>query len=73
MKDYAAMSDPAANPNFRRRWSEPSTCDGFQAIGEVTKSLAEDTGRRAIAHHLAQAAALQGQEAKACLRRHRVW
>ena len=64
MKNYAALSDPGRNPQFRRRWSEPPHVDDFQAVGEVAATVTDDTGRRAIAHHLAQAAALQGQEAK---------
>ena len=63
MKHYAAMSDPAANPNFRRRWSEPPRVDSFKSIGVVAATVAENTGRQAIAHHLTQAAALQGPEA----------
>ena len=64
MKNYAALSDPGRNPQFRRRWSEPTQVDGFQAIGKVAATVVEDTGRQAIAHHLTQAAALEGQEAK---------
>ncbi len=64
MRDFAALSDPDRNSQFRRRWSEPAHADGFRLIGEVAATVTDDTGRRAIAHHLAQAAALQGQEAK---------
>ena len=58
------MSDPVANPHFRRRWSELLRVDGFRAIGEVAATVADNTGRQAIARHLTQAAALDGQEAK---------
>ena len=64
MRDYAALSDPAdRNPQFRRRWSEPAHVDDFRSNGEVAATVADNTVRKAIAHHLAQAAALQGQEA----------
>ncbi len=64
MRDFAALSDPDRNSQFRRRWSEPAHADGFRLIGKVAATVAEDTGRRAMAHHLAQATALEGQEAK---------
>ena len=58
-RDYAGMSDPGHNGQFSRRWTEP------QHIGPIAKAKAEDIGRQAISHHLAQAADLDGLEAEA--------
>ena len=58
-RNYAAQGDPSHNPQFGRRWTEP------QHIAEIAKTPAEDTGRQAISHHLAQAAKLDGPEAEA--------
>ncbi len=60
-RDFAAQSDPDCNPQFGRRWTEP------QHVGPVAKAKAEDIGRHAITHHLAQAAELEGPEAEAAL------
>ena len=54
--NYAAQADPARNRHFSRTWTEP------QHVGRV---LAQDIGRRAISHHLAQAADFEGPEAEA--------
>ena len=58
-KNYAALSDPARNSQFGRRWNEPLH------VGEVAQTVAGDIGRQAISHHLAQAADLEGPEAEA--------
>ena len=57
-RDFAGMSDPFHNGQFSRRWTEP------QHVGEVAQAVAEDIGRQAITHHLAQAADLEGSEAE---------
>ena len=58
-KNYASMSNPSHNGQFSRRWTEP------QHVGGVAQAVAEDIGRQAISHHLAQAADLEGPEAEA--------
>ena len=58
-KNYAALSDPTRNSQFGRQWIEP------QRVGPIAKALAEDIGRQAISHHLAQAVNLDGPEAEA--------
>ncbi len=58
-RDFASMSNPSRNGQFSRRWTEP------QHVGPVAKAVAEDIGRQAISHHLAQAADLDGAEAEA--------
>jgi hypothetical protein len=67
MRNYAAQSDPARNPHFSRRWAEPPRADNFKSIGQVTDKVVDDTAKRAIAHWLQQAAALDGEEAQAAL------
>ncbi len=57
-RNFAGMSDPARNSQFGRRWTEP------RRVGEIAELLAEDIGRQAISHHLAQAANLEGSEAE---------
>ena len=57
-RDYASMSNPSHNRQFSRRWAEP------QHVGKVSQAATEDIGRRAISHHLAQAASLEGPEAE---------
>lgn len=57
-RDFASMSNPTRNGQFSRRWTEP------QHVGRVAKAAAEDIGRQAISHHLAQAANLDGLEAE---------
>ncbi len=58
-RDFASMSNPSRNGQFSRRWIEP------QHVSPITKAKAEDIGRQAISHHLAQAADLEGPEAEA--------
>ena len=58
-KNYASMSNPSRNGQFSRRWAEPLH------VGKVAKAVADDIGRQAISHHLAQAADLEGPEAEA--------
>ena len=58
-RDFASMSNPSRNGQFSRRWTEP------QHVGEVAQAVADDIGRQAISHHLAQAAKLEGPEAEA--------
>ncbi len=60
-RDFASMSNPSRNGQFSRRWTEP------QHVGPIAKAQAEDIGRQAITHHLAQAADLEGPEAEAAL------
>ncbi len=57
-KNYAALSDPARNSQFSRKWAEP------QHVGKVAQVAADDIVRQAISHHLAQAADLDGREAE---------
>ena len=61
-RNFAGMSDPAHNRQFGRRWTEP------RHAGKIAKTVAEDIGRRAIHHHLAQAADLEGPEAEAAFK-----
>ncbi len=58
-RDFASMGNPSSNGQFSRRWTEP------QRVGPIAKAKAEDIGRRAISHHLAQAADLDGAEPEA--------
>ncbi len=58
-RDFASMINPSHNGQFSRRWTEP------QHVGPIAKAKAEDIGRQAINHHLAQAADLEGPEAEA--------
>ena len=58
-RDFASMSNPSRNGQFSRRWAEP------QHVGKVAEAVADDIGRQAISHHLAQAADLEGPEAEA--------
>ena len=67
MRHYAAMSDPAANPNFRRRWSEPPHVDDFKSIGEVAATVADEMAHRAARHWLEQADHAEGEERTTCL------
>ena len=60
--DFAAQSDPAHNRQFGRRWTEP------RHIVQVAQMVADDIGRQAISHHLAQAADLEGPEAEAAFK-----
>ena len=67
MKNYAALSDPGRNPQFRRRWSEPLQVDGFRSIGEVAAAVVEDVAYRGARHWLEQADHLKGEERTTCL------
>ena len=58
-RNFASMSNPSRNRQFSRRWTE------LQHVGPIAKAKAEDIGRQAISHHLAQAADLDGAEAEA--------
>ena len=65
MQSHSQFSDPSHNPNFRRRWhDEPLDERGIQHLGrEVMPKVLEETGRRAIARWLDQAAQTQGRRA----------
>ena len=67
MRNYAASSDPDRNPQFRRWWSEPAHIDGFQAIGKVAATVADDIAHRAARHWLEQADHLEGEERTTCI------
>ena len=41
-KSFAGMSDPAMNPMFRRRWTEPLRCDGLRPIGQIAAEVVAD-------------------------------
>ena len=38
-RNYATERDPARNPNFARRWTEPLPCEGFKTIGEMSAKI----------------------------------
>ncbi len=57
-RDFASMSNPSRNGQFSRRWTE------LQHVGPIAKAKADDLGRQAISHQLAQAAELEGPEAE---------
>ena len=63
MTDYSAMSDPARNPQFQRRWSEPPQ-EGPRLLGEIVAEVVEEIDRQAVAYWLSQAANLEGEEAR---------
>ena len=52
MTNYAAMSDPARNPQFRRRWAEPLHYEEFRSIGEVAAEIVADLKFRRHVEHL---------------------
>ncbi len=64
-RDHAAMADPSRNRQFQRRWADDPLClPDFQHLGrEVAPRVLEETGRRAIARWLNQAAQAQGAAA----------
>ncbi len=33
MTNHAAQSDPAHNPNFKRRWTDPPHCKSLRSVG----------------------------------------
>ena len=51
-RDFTALSDPATNRYFRRRWTAPEPVD--DQIDMIS--------RRAVAHWLRQAERLKGEE-----------
>lgn len=53
-RDYAAMTDPARNPHFSRRWGEPTH------IHKIAKVVVDRVARQAIRHWLHQAESLDG-------------
>ena len=64
-RDYATQGDPSRNPQFQRRWvDDPLGLPDFQHLGrEIVPKVFEETGRRAIARWLDQAAQAQGAAA----------
>ena len=56
---YYAMSDPALNPNFGRRWGEPDR------LGDVTSRAVDQIARQTIKSRLRQAQALDGEKRNA--------
>ena len=65
--NYAAQSDPDWNRQFRRRWSEPPHCEGFQSIGQAAAKVTNGIAHRAVRHWLEQADQLDGEERITCL------
>ena len=40
--DYAALSDPALNPGFRRSWTEPPHCKNPSIVGSAAAEIVAD-------------------------------
>ena len=59
--NYAMQTDPGQNPNFRRRWSEPTH------LHEATGRVVDQTARQAVMHWLGQAMDLDGEDRAAAL------
>ena len=65
-KNFAAMSDPALNPGFRRNWTEPPHCKNPSIVGSAAAEIVADMqfrqtvervhalGARALAEMLAE-------------------
>ena len=41
-KHFAAMSNPALNPGFRRTWTEPSHCNNPSIVGSAAAEIVAD-------------------------------
>ena len=39
MTDHAAQSDPARNPHFKRRWTDPPHCKSFRSVGSAAAEV----------------------------------
>lgn len=67
MRNYAAQSDPALNPQFRRRWTEVPQCEADETRG-VADRLSNEIGLQALQHWLDQAKTSTGTDRQAALR-----
>ena len=54
--DYAAMSDPDHNPNFRRTWAE------LRQVGDTAQEITEGAALKAIGRMLALATEATGDD-----------
>ena len=53
--NYSAQTDPAKNPQFKRRWSEDSSHDGgLRPVGEIAAELVANIRFRRQVEHLHQ-------------------
>ena len=52
---YAVQADPARNPHFNRRWTEPPVCEGFKTVGKAAADIVNAAAVNAVAHWLRQA------------------
>ena len=42
MTNHAAQSDPAHNPNFKRRWTDPPHCESLRSVGSAAAEVVAD-------------------------------